>query len=278
MEYQEFNITCTSEYKDILIAELADIGFDSFLETETGFDACILSGTLDTSLWKNFLERYENPAQIKVNERRLPKMNWNEEWEKNYDPISLTDKVYVRATFHPSRKDEFIHEIIINPKMSFGTGHHATTFLMLEWMLSLDLQAKKVMDAGSGTGILAIMAKKLGAKEVIAFDIDEWSVENGNENFEINGLTGLYMQKGSVTTVEAPGQFDLILANINKNVLLDEIKTYSTKLTPGGQLLLSGFYEGDSEDIRREAGLYNLKPVGQKTNHQWAALLFTKTP
>lgn len=277
MEYQEFNITCASEYKDILIAEMAGIGFDSFLETETGFDACILSGALDASLWKHFLAQYEKPAQIKVRERRLPKVNWNEEWEKNYDPITLADKVYVRATFHPNRKDEFIHEIIINPKMSFGTGHHATTFLMLEWMLTLNLQSKKVMDAGSGTGILAIMAKKLGAKKVTAFDIDEWSVENGNENFEINDLAGLHMQKGTVFTAEAPGQYDLIVANINKNVLLDEIKTYSQKLGLNGQLLLSGFYEGDSEDIRLEAGQHNLKPLGEKVNNQWAALLFIKT-
>ncbi|MDN3689733.1 50S ribosomal protein L11 methyltransferase [Cyclobacterium jeungdonense] len=278
MEYLDINISCKSEYKDILIAEMADIGFDAFLETETGFDACILSEALDSSLWKKFLRRYKKPAQITVRERRLPKMNWNEEWEKNYDPISLAKKVYVRATFHPSRKDEFIHEIIINPKMSFGTGHHATTFLMLEWMLTLDLQSKKVMDAGSGTGILAIMAKKLGAEKVIAFDIDEWSVENGNENFEINGMSELRMQKGTISTVEAPGQYDLILANINKNVLLEEIKTYSQKLAPGGQLLLSGFYEGDCEDIRLEADLHNLKPVGQKINNHWAAMLFTKTP
>lgn len=195
---------------------------------------------------------------------------------KNYDPISLADQVYVRATFHPSREDEFIHEIVINPKMSFGTGHHATTFLMLEWMLTLDLRSKKVMDAGSGTGILAIMAKKLGASEVIAFDIDEWSVENGNENFELNELSGLQMQKGTISTVEVPGQCDLIAANINKNVLLDEMKAYSQILPAGGQLLLSGFYEGDSEDIRREAARHQLKPDGQKVTNQWAALLFTK--
>ncbi|WP_154856793.1 50S ribosomal protein L11 methyltransferase [Cyclobacterium xiamenense] len=276
MEYLAFTISCAPEYTDILIAEMAGIGFDSFLETETGFEACILPDTLDAALWEALLLRYRVAAGLIVQESTLPKTNWNEAWEKNYDPIELQDKVYVRATFHPGRAADFDHEIIITPKMSFGTGHHATTYLMLEWLLELELAGKNVVDAGSGTGILAIMAKKRGAAEIVAFDIDEWSVENGNENFDLNGFSELRMQTGTIQSVKPTGTYDLILANINKNVLLEEMRTYAGKLSVGGSLLLSGFYEEDGDEIRAEAGKHGLHPAGQKTRSQWAALLFTK--
>ena len=277
MEYLAFKINCAPDYTDILIAEMAGIGFDSFLETETGFEACILPDILDAALWESLLQRYRVAAKLVVQESTLPKTNWNEAWEKNYDPIELQDKVYVRATFHPERAADFDHEIIITPKMSFGTGHHATTYLMLEWLLELELAGKKVIDAGSGTGILAIMAKKRGAAEILAFDIDEWSVENGNENFDLNGFAELRMHTGTIQSVNLTGTYDLILANINKNVLLEEMRTYAGKLSLGGNLLVSGFYEEDGDDIRFEASKNGLLPGGQKTRNQWAALLFTKT-
>ncbi|NHE57047.1 50S ribosomal protein L11 methyltransferase [Cyclobacterium plantarum] len=277
MEYLEFKITCKEAYREILMAEMAGIGFDSFLETEEGFDAYILPGDLDKNEWKELLARYTGPASIQIREGILPKVNWNEAWEKHYDPITVMDKVYVRATFHPSKEAAFAHEIIINPKMSFGTGHHATTYLMLTWQLSLDHQNKKVMDAGSGTGILAIMAKKLGAETVTAFDIDDWSVANGNENFEINGLQNITMQKGNVRTVNKERYYDLVLANINKNVLLDEMATYAQVLDKEGYLVLSGFYESDIADIRKEAEKCGLLYKDKKSNNQWAALLFGKT-
>ncbi|SHM40170.1 ribosomal protein L11 methyltransferase [Cyclobacterium lianum] len=277
MEYLEFKITCSPSYREILIAEMAGIGFDSFLETEAGIDAYILPEELDRKDWEALIARYKEAAAVQVSEGVLPKVNWNEAWEKHYDPIAVADQVYVRATFHPSKAASFVHEIIINPKMSFGTGHHATTFLMLSWQLSLDHRHKKVMDAGSGTGILAIMAKKLGAKFVTAFDIDDWSVENGNENFEINGLVGTIMQKGTVRSVSKEKNYDLILANINKNVLLDELPTYAGDLSAGGLLVLSGFYEKDIPEIRKAAEEQGLEYRDKKCSKQWAAVLFSRT-
>ena len=256
------------------MAELANIGFDSFLETETGFDAYILETDLKEQLWQEVIKQYLEVAEIKIEEGILAKVNWNEAWEKNYDPISVKDKVYVRATFHPSGAEDHAHEIVINPKMSFGTGHHATTYLMLEWQNEITHKGKRIMDAGSGTGILAIMAMKLGGDSVTAFDVDEWSVENGKENFEINGFPNLDMQTGDIRSVKTLEKYDLILANINKNVLLDEMEVYAHKLFPGGQLLLSGFYEADIPDIRQQAAKYGMVLKGEKIRNQWASLLF----
>jgi ribosomal protein L11 methyltransferase len=182
----------------------------------------------------------------------------------------------VRATFHPSGAADHKHEIVINPKMSFGTGHHATTYLMLEWQNEIVHKGKRIMDAGSGTGILAIMAMKLGANSVTAFDIDEWSAANGKENFEINGFPGLDMQIGDIRSVKTLEKYDLILANINKNVLLDEMEVYAQKLFPGGQLLLSGFYEADIPDIRQQAEKHSMVLKGEKIRNQWASLLFLR--
>lgn len=276
MEYLEFKISCKEEYREILMAELANIGFDSFLETTAGFDAYIPQDDLNTQLWQEVIAQYQDVAEIKIEEGILAKINWNEAWEKNYDPISVGDMVYVRATFHPSRIEDHKHEIVINPKMSFGTGHHSTTYLMLEWQNEISHDNKKVMDAGSGTGILAIMAMKLGASLVTAFDIDEWSVDNGNENFEINGFKNLSMQTGAIRSVNTEKAYDLILANINKNVLLDEMEVYAEKLFTKGQLLLSGFYETDIEDINQEAEKHGLLLKGKKVRNNWTSLLFQK--
>lgn len=276
MEYLEFKISCKEAYREILMAELANIGFDSFLETDIGFDAYILQEDQNEQLWQEVMERYQEEAAIKIEAGLLAKINWNEAWEKNYDPISVADKVYVRATFHPSREKDHKHEIVINPKMSFGTGHHSTTYLMLEWQNEINHQDKVVMDAGSGTGILAIMAMKLGARQVTAFDIDEWSVENGKENFEINGYKNLEMQTGDIRSVETYEGYDLILANINKNVLLDEMNEYAEKLLKGGQLLLSGFYESDIADISKKAAMSGFIPMGKKVRNRWTSLLFKK--
>jgi ribosomal protein L11 methyltransferase len=274
MQYLEFKITCKEVFREILVAELANIGFDSFLETDTGFDACIPETDFKEPLWQKVINQYLEVAEIIIEESILARVNWNEAWEKNYDPISVQDKVYVRATFHPSRKEDHVHEIVINPKMSFGTGHHATTYLMLEWQSEIPHKGKRIMDAGSGTGILAIMAMKLGGNSVTAFDVDEWSVENGKENFEFNGFPDLEMQTGNIRSVNTMEKYDLILANINKNVLLDEMDVYSQKLFSGGFLLLSGFYEADIPDISLQAIKYDMVLKGQKIRNQWASLLF----
>lgn len=274
MDYLEFKITCAEDFREILIAELAEIGFDSFLETETGLDAYAPEVDFNREAYEQVIENYRDAAQIKVTEGKMPKVNWNEEWEKNYDPIAVDDLVYVRASFHESQPG-FRHEIVINPKMSFGTGHHATTYQVLRLQGEIDHQGKRVLDVGSGTGILAIMAHLLGAREVEAFDIDDWCVDNGNENFDLNGLT-TRMGLGTIRQENPQGPFDIILANINKNVLLDELKIYADLLLSGGYLLLSGFYTEDIEDLVQEANKHGLELLKTSSKDNWAALILQK--
>ena len=274
MDYLEFKITCAEDFREILIAELAEIGFDSFLETENGIDAYAPEADFNREAYEQVIHNYRDAAQIEVTEGKMPKVNWNEEWEKNYDPIAVDDLVYVRASFHPSQPG-FKHEIVINPKMSFGTGHHATTYQVLRLQGEIDHQGKRVLDVGSGTGILAIMAHLLGAKEVEAFDIDDWCVDNGNENFDLNGLT-TRMGLGTIRQVNPQGPFDIVLANINKNVLLDELVIYSSLLPLGGFLLLSGFYTEDIDDLVQEAKKHGLELLKTSSKDNWAALILQK--
>ncbi len=274
MDYLQVNLTCLEEFREILIAELAEIGFDSFLETDTGVEAFVQEDLLDREAFAQLIEQYRLPAQLSVTEGILPKVNWNEEWEKNYDPIYVDDLVYVRASFH-GPQEGFRHEIVINPKMSFGTGHHATTHQLLSMQGTIDHQGKRVLDVGSGTGILAIMAQLLGAREVEAFDIDEWCVDNGNENFDLNGLSAR-MGLGTIRQVQPQGTFDIVLANINKNVLLDEMAIYADLLPAGGLLLLSGFYSEDTEDLLQAAAPYGLQLQRSTTKDNWAALCLQK--
>jgi ribosomal protein L11 methyltransferase len=274
MDYLEFKIKCLEEFREILIAELADIGFDSFLETEEGIDAYISETDFDREKFDETISNYREVAQISLTEGVMPKVNWNEEWEKNYDPIAVDDLVYVRASFHPTQSG-FRYEIVINPKMSFGTGHHATTFQMLSHQGGLDHSGKRVLDVGSGTGILAIMAHLLGAGEVEAFDIDDWCVDNGNENFDLNGLK-TRMGLGTIREVNPQGVFDIILANINKNVLLDEMEIYAGLLPSGGYLLLSGFYTEDIDDLVAVAEPLGLSLQQKSSKDNWAALILQK--
>ena len=274
MDYLEFKIKCLEQFREILIAELSMIGFDSFLETEEGIDAYTLESDFDRTAFDEVIDQYKVDAEITLEEGVMPKVNWNEEWEKNYDPIAVDDLVYVRASFHPS-KSEFKHEIVINPKMSFGTGHHATTFQMLRHQGQINHQGKRVLDVGSGTGILAVMAHLLGASEIEAFDIDDWCVDNGNENFDLNGLT-TRMELGTIREVNPPGEFDIVLANINKNVLLDEMGMYADLLKSEGFLLLSGFYSEDIEDLDACATPLGLEIISQQSKDNWAALILKK--
>lgn len=274
MDYREFKFTCTDDFREILIAELSEIGFDAFLETDEGFDCYSPIDDFDEMAFKEIVLRYQELAQISYSESLTKKVNWNEEWEKNYDPIAVGDLVYVRASFHDP-KPGFNYEIIINPKMSFGTGHHATTYQMLQLQGQVNHQGKRVLDVGSGTGILAVMAHLLGAKQVEAFDIDDWCVENGNENFQLNQVPAR-MGLGSIREVNPKGLFDIILANINKNVLLDEMGIYAGLLAPKGQLLLSGFYTEDIPDLVDLAKSFQLSLSKQSEKDNWAALLLTR--
>ncbi|GGZ19505.1 ribosomal protein L11 methyltransferase [Echinicola pacifica] len=275
MDYLEFKITCKKEFSEILIAELAEVGFDSFLETDAGVEAYIQEELFDRASYTEVIEQYQELAEISVEEGKMPKVNWNEEWEKHYDPISIGNEVLVRASFHPANP-EVKYDILINPKMSFGTGHHATTYLMLRHQLEIDHMGKSMIDIGSGTGILAIMAHKLGAATIEAFDIDNWCVENGNENFELNGMTEVKMGHGTILEVNPSGPFDIVMANINKNVLLDEMEVYVKLMKPEGTLFLSGFYEQDVPDLQYRGESLGLKLGHQKSKDNWAAIAFTR--
>ena len=275
MDYREFKFTCSEDFREILIAELSEIGFDAFLETDEGFECYSPLDSFDREAFDEILNRYQGHVSISFSENLTKKVNWNEEWEKNYDPIAVGDLVFVRASFHEPRPG-FKYQIVINPKMSFGTGHHATTFQILQLQGKIDHQGKRVLDVGSGTGILAIMAHLLGASSVEAFDIDDWCVDNGNENFQLNEVPAT-MGLGSIRDVNPKGPFDIILANINKNVLLDEMEIYSRLLAPHGYLLLSGFYTHDIADIQSACEKLGLELVNQSEKDNWAALVFTKS-
>ncbi len=254
------------------MAELSEANFDTFLENENGFEAYVERDQYDKLLVKAILEKYISATPLDFSFSQIPEKNWNEEWEKSYQPILVEDQCLIRAAFHQPEK-KYPYEIIITPKMSFGTGHHQTTYLMVKNMLEMDHRNKRVMDAGCGTAILSILAGKLNAKEVEAFDIDEWSVVNGNENININQCNNVKIQQGRISEVTLTGKFDIILANINKNVLLEELRIYSTYLNPQGILLLSGFFTWDIPDLLQKAADHKLQEFRRDERETWAALL-----
>jgi ribosomal protein L11 methyltransferase len=268
-------VICDPEYVEILMAEIAEAGFDTFMEIESGFEAYVEGDAFDNDLLNQLKEKYNQVNPLQFSLTQIPKQNWNEEWEKNVEPIIVDDRCLVRAAFHNIEK-KYPYEIIITPKMSFGTGHHQTTHLMISRQMKMDHQNKRVMDAGCGTAILSIMASKLGAKEVEAFDIDEWSATNGVENAENNQCSNIHLQLGTIEEVKLNGKFDIILANINKNILLAEMDQYASYLEPGGLLLLSGFYTQDIDDLKKEAANYNLNEVVSDERENWACLLLEK--
>lgn len=277
MYHTKLEVVCDPEYSEILIAELAEANFDTFLEVENGFEAYVEGEGFDKDRVDDIMRKYEGVTPLRFAFSQIARRNWNEEWENSFAPIVVDDKCLIRASFHQAEKT-YPYEIIITPKMSFGTGHHQTTWLMVRNMLSLDLHNQRVMDAGCGTAILSILASKMGAADVEAFDIDDWSVENGNENIEINHCSNIRIQQGKINEVDVSGTFDLILANINKNVLLDELATYASYLSSGGKLLLSGFLTFDIDDLLAEAKRHNLEEVKRDERETWAALLLTTAP
>ena len=273
--YTKLLVRCDSDFAEILMAELAELGFDTFLENDGGFEAYVESDRYDKQGLEEVKTKYEEFTPLAFSFEKVEKKNWNEEWEKSYEPIIVDDRCLIRASFHKIEK-KYPYEIVITPKMSFGTGHHQTTYLMIKSQMDIDHKDKRVMDAGCGTAILSIMASKLGAKSVEAFDIDKWSVTNGNENIEVNKTSNIRLQMGKITEVKLSGSFDIVLANINKNVLLSEINIYSRYLPANGLLLLSGFYTHDIADLLEEAHKHQLTEVKRDERENWAALLLKK--
>lgn len=262
-------------FSEILIAQLAEIGFEMFEEKEDGFDGFIRKENFTESLLDTIEFLQPNgfcSAHWHIEE--IESQNWNEEWEKNYPPIKVKN-IYVRAPFHPDASDNEL-EIIIQPKMAFGTGHHATTAMMMELMLAANIADKHVLDMGCGSGILAILASKLGCITATAIDNDPNCVLNSIENIENNKIRNIEVLQGDALSLKDL-KFEVILANINRNILLADIASYNIALSDGGQLLVSGFLTEDVELITQAFGKYGLKLSSMKQNQNWAALHFFKT-
>jgi ribosomal protein L11 methyltransferase len=255
---------------EILIALLGELGFDTFENTDNGFKAFVKEELLDGN---GLSELGEFDFSYSYTYEKIEQKNWNEEWEKNFNPVYVDDKCCIRAPFHPKPENVQV-DIVIMPKMSFGTGHHDTTWLMSEALFLLDIKGKTLLDMGCGTGVLAILAKKLGAGDILAIDIDEWSYENTIENCEMNGCPDITIKQGDRNLL-AGKHFDIILANINRNILLADMETYVQSLNKGGVILFSGFFESDIPELEKKAVSLGLTRAEAKVRNNWALLAYS---
>ncbi|MBK0404474.1 50S ribosomal protein L11 methyltransferase [Adhaeribacter sp. BT258] len=275
MDFIEVAVQAPQDFADILTAELSEIGYDTFMDTESGFNAYITEDIFSEPELQEVVEKYAAMAQISYATSKIAKQNWNEEWEKNFEPLIIGNQVSVRASFHP-KPESVQYDIVINPKMTFGTGHHETTTLMIENQLTVDHKNKRVLDMGTGTGILAIMACKLGASEVVGVEVEDWSVENARENAELNQCPNIVVHFGDVTAVESDQPYDVVLANINRNVLLADMAAYTKLLKNGGPLVLSGFYTEDLAVLQEEATRCGLIFESSREKNNWVSAIFRK--
>ncbi len=262
----------SEDIKDILIARLSEAGFEGFEEEERTpaggmgtlhayipedrFDAVVLEGLL-------------SPWGLTAQQTRIAERNWNEEWEKNFEPVVVDGFCGIRAFFHPPATG-VEYDLVITPKMSFGTGHHATTYMMISAMRRLGFNDQAVLDFGTGTGVLAILAEKLGASNVLAIDHDDWCIENAKENIRENGCSHIVIEKMEV--MPRNNLFSIILANINKNIILDQMDAMGQQLRPGGVILLSGLLQQDIEDIEKKAARIELTISDRMTKNNWLCL------
>lgn len=280
MKYVEVNITLSqlTPYRDLLVYYLGNEGpYDSFEETAHGLKAYVPASDFDQEFLDrtfNEVKSVDDSLKIDFTVTDLPDKDYNEEWERQHQPVLVDGFCWVRAPFHPHR-DDVKYEIEIEPKMSFGTAHHATTYLMLSLLEQQPVEGLRVLDMGSGTGVLAILAAKKGAAYVEAIDVDEWAFRNAQENFERNGVQ-VNALLGDASSLTADKHFDLILANINRNILLRDMPAYAAVLNPGGTLLLSGFYEHDVQALQDKAETIELRLVQQKSRNDWTALRMIK--
>lgn len=257
---------------DQLIAYLADAGFEGFEETGEQLIAYFPASTgVNMTALLSALSREHGFA---YEAGLLQDQNWNALWESQYEPVQFGQECLIRAPFHKPLK-EILYDIVIEPKMSFGTAHHETTFLMIEEILTLDCNHKKILDMGCGTAVLAILASKMGAVGGLAIDNDEWAYRNAEENLMLNKVKNIEIKLGSLDLIRDQ-QFDMVFANITRNILLDHLPGYAETLQTGGVLLLSGFYDHDGKIIKQTAGENRLHCIGERTKNSWMMLKFVK--
>ncbi|WP_294585740.1 50S ribosomal protein L11 methyltransferase [uncultured Bacteroides sp.] len=280
MKYLEFTfrtIPCTEIANDVLSAVLGEVGFESFVEQADGISAYIQMNLYKEAALKEALADFPLPdTKIEYNYQEAEDKDWNEEWEKNFfQPIVIGDRCVIHSTFH---KDvpHAQYDIVINPQMAFGTGHHETTSLIIRELLDSDLQGKSLLDMGCGTSILAILARMRGAAPCTAIDIDEWCVRNSIENIALNNVDDIAVFQGDASSLEGKGPFDIVIANINRNILLNDMKQYVRCMHPGSELYMSGFYVDDIPVIQAEAERNGLQFLHQREKNRWAAVKLKK--
>jgi len=269
----EFSVTPKNPATEILIAELGYVGFESFVENDTGVTAYIQKHEWNSQILDDLYILGSPEFKIKYAHHEVIQTNWNKEWEKNFNPIQVDGQVSIRAPFHENPSLKF--DIVIEPKMSFGTGHHETTHMMIQQLLALDLENKKVLDMGCGTGILAIFAEMKGAQPTDAIDIDSWCYQNSLENVQRNGCRYITVLEGDSSLLKGK-KYDVVIANINRNILLSDMKTYTDSLSKNGVLLLSGFYKDDITIIENEVVKHGLVFDKMIQRNSWVALKYTK--
>ena len=282
MNYYELRFTYQSPIEteilnDVLAAELGEIGFESFTQDEQGLQGYISDQLFDEAALKDALAAFPlEETTIHYVCTPVESKDWNEEWEKNYfKPIRIGNDCLIRASFHEPEPG-YTYTIIIDPKMAFGTGNHETTYLMISWMLEEPLVGKRLLDMGCGTAVLAILARMKGAEKVVAIDIDEWAYENALENIRLNHTEEIEVVLGGAERIAAFAPFEVIFANINRNILLQDMHHYAEALQPGGQLFMSGFYVEDLPIIEEECHRNGLRVEGYKERHNWVAVKVVK--
>ena len=280
MFYAELTFHITPYVEDIadaLIAALGEIGYDSFSYTDDGFQAYIPADSYNPDEVNHLpvLAFLREHYTITYEVANIQNQDWNRLWEESFSPIVVKDRVLVRASFHPTIPG-IEHDIVIDPKMSFGTGHHATTALMIETILDFkpSFAGKTVLDMGCGTGILSLMASQAGAAAVTGIDIDEWAYTNAMENMKTNGISNIKVLIGDASLLDGGETYDIILANINRNILLNDMPRYVAVLRPGGILVMSGFYTRDIPLLQEKAATLGLALDSRKTKDDWAAVVF----
>ncbi|MDR2949175.1 MAG: 50S ribosomal protein L11 methyltransferase [Prevotella sp.] len=278
MKYIEVKFICTPNNEivnSILSATIGEIGFESFVEDELGTTAYIQSDMFNMEKLDEILVNFPIEAEIIYTYKSIEEQNWNEEWEKNYfQPLIIDNRCIIQSTFHnvPATYD---YNIYIDPKMAFGTGHHQTTELMIREILKDDFSGKSLLDMGTGTAILAILASMRGADPIIAIDIDQWAYDNAMENLKINNIDNVKVEIGGAELLGST-TFDVILANINRNILLNDIHSYVSVLNTGGSLYMSGFYVEDIPVITEECNKNGLTFISNTTKDNWTAVKFRK--